>query len=100
MLQAEEVAGAKAGASWFVSGKAQSRAGGVSEQLIRGLIDHYKDFGLDPEMLHPWKWTCSDLDLTSLALLLVENRLVGAVGAGRPARRHRQEARWEMDQAR
>lgn len=49
----------------------EAGAGRVSEQLIRGLTDHCIDFGLDPEMLHPWKWTCSDLDLTSLALAAV-----------------------------
>lgn len=44
---------------------------GVSEQLVRGLIGHCKDFSADPEMLHPWKWTCSDLDLKRLALTAV-----------------------------
>lgn len=39
MLQAEEVAGAKEGASWFVSGKAQRlELEGVNEQLISSQI--------------------------------------------------------------
>lgn len=51
-----------------VSVAGESERERASEQLVRGLTSHCEDFGLDPDMLHHWKWTCSDLDLKRLAL--------------------------------
>lgn len=72
------------------------REGWVREQPLRGLTGHRKDFGHEPDMLHPWKWTCSDLDLKGLLWLLGGEQTAGAAAeAGRPARRPPQGARGE-----
>lgn len=104
--------GAKAGAVLAISvGRRGSERERVSEQLVRGLTSHCKDFGLDPDMLRHWKWTCSDLDVKRLALAEVwrtdcrgSSRSKGGGvwwGEREAARRLLQDARWEMtDQGR